>query len=141
MLKDTTEIRVRFNEIDSMGILWHGHYIKYFEDGRESFGRAYNLGYLDVYEDHGFTIPIVKVDCNYKKPVKYNDPVVLETTFVDTPAAKIIFDYKLYHADNQEVYATGRSVQVFLNKQNQLQLTVPEFFQSWKAHWNVLSLK
>ncbi|UII34788.1 acyl-CoA thioesterase [Fulvivirga ulvae] len=141
MLKDTTEIRVRFNEIDSMGILWHGHYIKYFEDGRESFGRAYNLGYLDVYEDHGFLIPIVKIDCNYKRPVKYNDPVMLETTFVNSPAAKIIFEYKLYHADSKEVYATGRSEQVFLNKQHQLQLTVPDFFQHWKERWDVLSLK
>ncbi|HBK70039.1 MAG TPA: 4-hydroxybenzoyl-CoA thioesterase, partial [Flavobacteriaceae bacterium] len=27
----TSEIRVRFNETDPLGIVWHGHYITYFE--------------------------------------------------------------------------------------------------------------
>lgn len=48
MLISKTNIPVRFSEIDSLGILWHGHYIKYFEDGREAFGAEYNLGYMDV---------------------------------------------------------------------------------------------
>ena len=41
-------IRVRFNETDPLGIVWHGNYIKYFEEGREAFGRKYGLSYLDV---------------------------------------------------------------------------------------------
>ena len=35
---DFTDIKVRFSEIDSLGILWHGNYVQYFEDGREAFG-------------------------------------------------------------------------------------------------------
>ena len=41
-----TEIRVRFSEVDSMGVVWHGNYLKYFEDGREAFGRKHGLGYV-----------------------------------------------------------------------------------------------
>ena len=37
-IKETTTIRVRFNETDPLGIVWHGNYISYFEEGRESFG-------------------------------------------------------------------------------------------------------
>jgi len=33
-----TETIIRFSEVDSMGVVWHGNYIKYFEDGREAFG-------------------------------------------------------------------------------------------------------
>ena len=42
-LTDRKEIIVRFSEVDSMRIVWHGNYLKYFEDGRESFeiGRAH----------------------------------------------------------------------------------------------------
>ena len=33
--------KIRFNETDPLGIVWHGHYITYLEDGRESFGKKY----------------------------------------------------------------------------------------------------
>lgn len=132
MLVNKKEISVRFSEIDSMGILWHGHYIKYFEDGREAFGKEYDLGYFQVYEE-GYMIPIVKVDCNFKRPIRYQDQVIVETTFVDTPAAKIIFEYRVYCKNTNEVFATGRSEQVFLDKNYQLYLTLPDFFVAWKS--------
>ncbi|UII22951.1 acyl-CoA thioesterase [Fulvivirga ligni] len=138
MLKDITQIKVRFSEVDSMGILWHGHYIKYFEDGRESFGSKYGIGYMDVYNNHGFLIPIVKVDCNYKRPVKYLDEVYLETTFINSPAAKLRFEYRLFNKETNETYATGMSEQVFLTKDHQLHLTVPDFLNEWKEKWNIV---
>jgi len=55
----TTEYqgRVRFNDADPLGIVWHGNYVSYFEDGRESFGRKHGLTYLDVHQ-HGFSTPL-----------------------------------------------------------------------------------
>lgn len=40
-LTDRTTIKVRSSEIDSMQIVWHGEYVRYFEDGREAFGKRY----------------------------------------------------------------------------------------------------
>ena len=47
-LSVSKDIRVRFNETDPLGIVWHGYYITYFEDGREAFGRLHGISYLDV---------------------------------------------------------------------------------------------
>ena len=77
-----TLIRVRFSEVDSMGIVWHGQYIRYFEDGREDFGNKFGISYLDFYEK-GILVPIVKIDLNYKKPLIYGDTALVETRFVD----------------------------------------------------------
>ena len=137
MLVNTTQIKVRFSEVDIMGVLWHGHYIKYFEDGREAFGKQYDLGYMQMYA-HGYMTPIVKVACDYKRPILYNHPVLLETKFIDSPAAKILFDYKLYHEETGEVYATGTTQQIFLDKNRQLYLTLPEFYVAWKKENNLL---
>ena len=52
-LTATTTTKVRFNETDSLGITWHGHYVTYFEDGREAFGTAFGLHYLDIF-NNGF---------------------------------------------------------------------------------------
>lgn len=133
-LIDRKEIVVRFSEVDSMKIVWHGNYIKYFEDGRESFGAKYGLGYLDVYK-HSVMIPIVKVDCEYKRPLVYGDSAIVETRFIPTEAAKIVFRYTVYRKSDMEVMATGSSTQVFLTPAGELLLTNPEFYEGWKRHW------
>lgn len=130
-----TKVPVRFNEADPLGIVWHGHYIRYFEDGREAFGAEYGLTYLDFFRN-GLVVPVVSVDCQYKKPLRYGDAVEVETTFVDTPAAKLQFRYRLFNASTGDLVATGKSLQVFLDKDDMaLQLNVPAFFEAWKTKW------
>jgi len=136
-LKELTKINVRFHEVDSLRIVWHGHYLKYFEDGREAFGRKYGIGYMDVF-GFGMMTPLVKVSCDYKKPVKYEDKIILETRFVDTKAAKIIFKFTLFNEDTREVHAAGESTQVFLNQAGELMLTPPDFFIEWKKTWGLI---
>ena len=135
-LIDRKEIMVRFSEVDSMRIVWHGNYLKYFEDGRESFGLKYNLGYLDVYK-HNVMIPLVKITCDYKRPLEYGDLAIVETCFVSTEAAKIVFSYIIYRKRDMEIAATGSSTQVFLTPQGELLLTNPEFFTGWKQKWGI----
>lgn len=138
VLSVSTEVTVRFNEADPLGIVWHGHYIRYFEDGREAFGARYRLRYLDIFE-FGYTVPVVNVECNYKRSLRYGDTVLIETRYVPTEAAKIRFEYTLYNAATREVVCTGASVQVFLDKeQSVLQLTVPPFFAEWKKMWGLV---
>ena len=137
VLSELTPINVRFHEVDSLRIVWHGHYLKYFEDGREAFGKKYGIGYLDVFE-LGLLTPIVNVSCDYKRPVKYGDPVTLETVFVDSEAAKIQFRFTLFNSLTKEVYTTGESTQIFLNLDGELCLTLPQFFIDWKKRWGLI---
>lgn len=131
-LSNRTEVLVRFNEADPLGIVWHGHYIRYFEDGREAFGNMHGLGYLDVYKK-GFVIPIVSVHCEFKRSLRYGDSVIVETKYVPCEAAKMKFNYRLFNAVTNELVATGYSVQVFLDKKESLlQLSNPPFFEEWK---------
>jgi len=127
-----TDITVRFNETDPLGIVWHGHYVRYFEDGREAFGKIHSCGYLDFYKN-GFVVPIVKIDCDYKKSLRYGDTVTIEATYTPTAAAKIVFTYQLFHTETGNLIAKGSTTQVFLDiETNTLQLETPAFFQSWK---------
>jgi acyl-CoA thioester hydrolase len=134
-LQCETEVLVRFNEADPLGIVWHGHYIRYFEDGREDFGNRYGIGYLDIYKK-GFIIPVVNVDCSFKKSLRYGDSVIVETTYLPCDAAKIRFGYRLFNKNTGELVATGNSVQVFLDREHStLQLLNPPFFEDWKRKY------
>jgi len=130
-------VKVRFSEVDSLRVVWHGHYVKYFEDGREDFGKKYGLGYMDVY-NHGYATPIVKLTCDYKKPLKYEDEALVVTHLMDSEAAKIIFYYEVFNKETEELVATGESVQVFWNQENEMMLNLPPFFKSWKKKWALL---
>jgi acyl-CoA thioester hydrolase len=126
-----TLVRVRFSDVDSMGVVWHGQYIRYFEDGREDFGNRHNINYLDFHR-RGVLIPVVNIRCDYKKSLIYGDTALVETKFIDTEAAKIRYDYTIYNKGTGETVATGSSTQVFLNLNHELLLTFPEFFLEWK---------
>lgn len=137
MLPHETEVIIRFNEADPLGIVWHGHYIRYFEDGRESFGRKYGVSYLDFYQQ-GLAVPIVSVDCQYKRPLRYGDIVIVETTYVPLEAAKLRFEYKMFESKSRDLVAVGSSLQVFVDaKTFDLQLTVPPYFAAWKKNWDI----
>lgn len=134
----TSEIRVRFVETDPLGIVWHGNYIQYFEDGREAFGRHHGISYLDQ-KDNGFASPIVKSMSEHKLPLRYGDIATVITTYVDSPAAKMIFRYEIYNP-NGELVCTGETVQVFVALDSgELSLTIPEFFKAWKMKEGLLS--
>jgi acyl-CoA thioester hydrolase len=127
-----TTVTVRFNEADPLGIVWHGHYLRYFEDGREAFGKAHGISYLDFYHA-GLAVPVVSVHCDYKKPLRYGEEVIVEVIYKPVAAAKLIFDYVMYEPETMKVVATGSSTQVFVDaKTFDLQLTLPAFFEEWK---------
>ena len=137
MLEDQTEITVRYNEADPLGIVWHGHYLRYFEDGREAFGKRYGVSYMDFY-NQGFAVPVVSVQCDYKKPLRYGHSIRVETKFINLPAAKIKFEYKIFESGSQSLAASGSSLQVFVDvKTFDLQLTIPDFFENWKKKWKL----
>ena len=125
------EVSVRFSEVDSMGIVWHGNYALYFEEAREAFGRKYGLGYLSMF-GRGYYAPLVELNFGYKRPLVYGDRVVVRVEYVPTESAKIIFDYTIVSAKDGSIAATGRSVQVFLDKEYALQWTNPKFYDEWK---------
>ena len=132
----TSEIRVRFVETDPLGIVWHGNYIQYFEDGREAFGRHHGISYLDQ-KDHNFSTPIVKSTSEHKLPLRYGDVATVKTIYVDSPAAKMIFKYIIYNPQG-EIVCTGETVQVFVELHGDLSLTIPQFFMEWKKKVGLL---
>ena len=128
---------IRFSEVDSMGVVWHGHYAIYFEDAREEFGRKYGLEYLMMY-DEGYFEPIVELTFKYKRPIIYGMKPEIELVYRPTKAAKIVFDYEIRDTATKEVFATGHSVQVFMDRDtHQLVLNNPDFYEAWKKRWEV----
>lgn len=133
-LTTTKEIEVRFSEVDSMHIVWHGNYMIYFEDAREAFGRKYGLDYLTIFHN-GYYAPLVDISFQYKRPIVYGMTPRITIHYHPTDAAKIIFDYEIHDMESGELLASGHSVQVFMDMQYQLVWGNPPFYEEWKKKW------
>ncbi|MDR1848397.1 MAG: acyl-CoA thioesterase [Bacteroidales bacterium] len=130
-LMEECECKVRFSEVDSMNIVWHGSYALYFEEGREAFGKKYGLDYLTIF-GKGYYAPLVELNFQYKKPLVYGRTAKVRIKFRNTDSAKIIFDYEIIDTTDNSLIATGYSIQVFLDMNYQLIWTNPPFFEEWK---------
>lgn len=131
-LSATARVEVRFNECDPLGIVWHGNYVKYLEEGREAFGKKYSLDYMDMYMK-GYATPIVHLQTDYKRSLQYRDVALIETMMRKTEAAKIIFDYVIRREIDNELICKASTTQVFVrNGTMDLALVVPDFFMDWR---------
>lgn len=137
ILKASKVFDIRFSEVDSMNVVWHGSYPLYFEDAREEFGRKYQLEYLRI-ADFGYYAPLVDLEFHYRKPLLYQMKPRIDIIYHPTEAAKIIFDYEIYDTATEELMAYGRSVQVFMDRNYQLVWTCPDFYLEWQRMWGIL---
>ena len=134
ILTASKKLDIRFSEVDSMSIVWHGSYPLYFEDAREAFGKKYGLGYMSIFSN-GYYAPLGELSFKFKKPLIYEMTPVIVITYIPTEAAKIVFDYQIIDENDGSVYATGRSVQVFMDRDYQLVWDNPSFYRNWKSKW------
>ena len=136
-LKASKEFDVRFSEVDPMNVVWHGSYALYFEDAREEFGRKYGLSYQLFFENE-CPAPLVELNFKFIKPLLHGQRARVDIIFRNTPAAKIIFDYEIRLTNDDTLVTSGRSIQVFIDKNHNLMLTIPSFYGEWKRKYNML---
>jgi acyl-CoA thioester hydrolase len=130
-LTNEIEFDVRFSETDAMGVVWHGNYLKFFEDGREAFGKKFGIEYLDVY-NQGYFTPIVRSEIDHKSPINYGEKGKIITTLVPSKAAKMIFTYEIINLTTGKISAVGKTIQIFLSAETrELELYAPDFYIEW----------
>ena len=109
----STDVRVRYQETDNMGVVYYGNYFTWFEVERTEYFRSMGLVYRDL-EAKGAYLMVAGVSCQYKYPARYDDLVRIETWVDELKNSSLKFRYKLYL--DEKLIATGDSVHVFTNK-------------------------
>jgi len=135
-LEHVTRVRVRFQEVDPLRVVWHGHYLSYFEEGRTAFGRAYGFGY-DTILEAGFVAPIVHVELDYFLPARFDQVLQVVTRMHHDEGARIQFTYRILSEEGQKL-TTGRSVQALTEPSGELVLVRPEMLSTFYSRWDQL---
>ena len=115
---------VRFPEVDSYGVVWHGHYVQYFEVARNGLCAAFGLTPADALA-HGYKVPITKVSMDLKRPARLDDRLVVSARLAPPETAKLAMSYEIRREATGELLASGTTEQVILDPTGQLLLTFP----------------
>lgn len=110
------ERRVYYYETDKMGIVHHSNYIRIFEEARMHFLKQMGMRF-DKLEELGFYVPILSVECQYKKPLVYNEPFSVYSTLTEFKGARITVTYEVFSRRTGELCITGSTVQCFTDKE------------------------
>ncbi len=104
------DIAVPFHDIDVMGIVWHGNYVKYFEIARCAVLQAIDYDYPQMKES-GYAWPIVDMRSRYVQPAHYNDPLQVIAIIVEWEI-RLLIKYLIVNKASQRVITRGQSTQV-----------------------------
>ena len=124
---------VRFNEIDPMGILWHGHYASYIEDARVALGDSLGIGYQDFY-NQGIVIPVRKFHVDYLASLTYPNTYEIKARLFYSESARLNYDFTILD-DKKQVMARGYSVQLMVDKDKNLLFEWPAFTRVFLENW------
>ncbi|MHB1630246.1 MAG: acyl-CoA thioesterase [Bacilli bacterium] len=107
-----SEIRVRYRETDQMAVAWHGNYIEWFEVARTDWLRNLGLSYREL-EARGVLLPVLRVLCDYVRPARYDDILVIETKLQSYNGVRLAFSYIARTFQEESVVAGGQTEHTF----------------------------
>lgn len=134
-LEDVCLVRVRFSEMDPMNVVWHGSYVKYLEDGRESFGRHYpGIDYQTMADAH-MPAPVYDLHINYIASLHMGDVAEIHTTYVHHIGARLDFRYEIYRQSDHTLCLKAETTQLFIDEKGELALDKPAYFEEWQRRF------
>ncbi|MEB3237151.1 MAG: thioesterase family protein [Candidatus Sericytochromatia bacterium] len=117
-----TRFRVRYAETDGQRIAHHAAYPVWFEMGRADLLRDLGLDY-NAMERNGAFMVVAELHVRYRKPVRYDEELLLETTTGEVGRSSVRVVYRLTR-DGTEV-ATGETLMVMVGPEGR-PITVPD---------------
>lgn len=118
------ELRVSFEDLDPMGVVWHGNYLRYMEQARCDLLSKINYTYMDMKSD-GFAYPVAKLTTKYIKPAKFMDNLIVRLEVISLEPSLDI-KYKIFNKDSGEKIFEASTMQIRYDiKENQSVYTPP----------------
>ncbi|MEK7483841.1 MAG: thioesterase family protein [Planctomycetota bacterium] len=135
-----SEVRVRLNETDTMGIVFHGHFFTYMDVGRIDYLRN-----LDLMEPHrpikGFDSAVVHASSDFVSPARFEDIVTIHIRIAELGKSSMTFEFLLVNKKQNRLLGNGKNVLVALDGKSWKPIEIPESFRKIIREFEGESLK
>jgi acyl-CoA thioester hydrolase len=122
--QNETRLRVRYQETDQMGVVYHANHLIYFEVGRSDLMRKRGIRYADL-EKEGLRLAVTEAHANFLGHVSYDDEIVVDTAISIEGKMKVRFDYRIHSAEDDRSISEGYTLHVFLGPTGRI-IRIPE---------------
>lgn len=122
--------RAMYIDTDRSGVVYHSHYLRYFELGRVTLMRDIAFPYSEV-EENGYVYPIVETGLKYHSSLTYDDPFWVHTRPDGLERVKISFAYLITHVDTGQIVCTGFTKHCALNEKRMPTGIDPKTVETW----------
>ena len=121
------EIKISFEDLDPMNIVWHGNYIRYMEQARCDLFEKLNYTYTDMKAD-GYAYPVAKMKVKYIKPAYFQDVLTIKTEIISIEPTLNI-KYSIFNKTTGDKIFSAETMQIAVKyKINQSVYIPPERF-------------
>ncbi|MEP0545399.1 MAG: thioesterase family protein [Rhodothermales bacterium] len=125
MIEHVYRHRVRYREVDPMSVVYHAHYVDYFEAARTEALRAHGLPYKAL-EDAGIIMPVVDLNVRYLLPARYDELLEVTVRFPETPTVRVRAEYEVRRAGDPTLLVTGTVVLCFFDTVRRRPIRAPQ---------------
>jgi len=126
-LSADVELEVRFHDVDMVGVVWHGHYLRYLENARWALMDRLDYG-LERMLESGCAWPIVDLQAKYLSPARFGDRLRVRASLVEWET-RLAINYLVSGHENGARIARARTVQVAVDaRSGELQFNTPADF-------------
>lgn len=125
-LEFTTQVRIRYVDVDQSGFVYNGNYATFYEVGRTESLRQMGHSYKEI-EDKGYWMPLVNQYSRFYKPAHYDDLLTIKTSIPTLPEARIRFEYQIFN-QKEELINEGYNELIFLGKESARPQRAPKWF-------------
>lgn len=124
VLQAEVEILVPFFDVDSMDIVWHGHYVKYFEVARCALLDRLGHNYRQM-RAAGYAWPVIDLQLRYIRGARFGQRISVRADLVEWEN-RLKINYLISDVETGERMTRGSSVQVAVEIASQeMQLASP----------------
>ncbi len=103
-----TQVRVRYEETDQMGVVYHANYLRYFEIGRTEALRDRGMTYAEM-ERGGLLLAVVEAACTFHSAAYYDNLLTIHTTLTEVRKVRLRFDYEILAEGGGPPLVTGHT--------------------------------
>mgnify|MGYP003615576495 FL=1 len=104
------EMEIPFHDVDTMHIVWHGHYLKYFEIARCMLLDEFDYNYPQML-DSGYMWPVIDVQIRYVHGIVFTQKIRVVATLTEWEN-RLKIQYVVYDADSGKRMTKGHTTQV-----------------------------
>lgn len=124
-MKNELENIVYYADTDSYGVVWHGTYLRWMEQGRVEFCRSAGIDLIEL-KNNDIVIPVTNLNIRYKSSAKLEDRIIIETSISKISPITVTFAQVIKEKFTGKVFVQAEVEVVAVNSEGKIYRRMPD---------------